>query len=338
MNYSSGRINPDRILTAGFFLILLVLPFFIESFYASLLTMTFVYIIAAVGVNILTGFTGLVTVGHGGFFAIGAYATALMGKYFGTSILPGLFAGGAAAGVVGFLLGIIFLRLSGAFLAIGTLGFAYAVGSIINNWSIFEGREGITLPSNSVFGVKFGDVGLYYFCVITMIALITLAASIIRSSVGRAFTAVRDSERAAEASGINLRLYKTLSFTVSAAFTGMAGALFAHHTNYVSSETFGDSWLSVDFLVAVVVGGQASLAGSILGGAFVVLLPYYLSEYKDFAFILKGAILILVLLFAPAGLSDLLGRLYRKILGKMVTRRATVACSAGRQQDIEVKE
>jgi ABC-type branched-subunit amino acid transport system permease subunit len=286
----------DRILIIGFFGFLLILPMFIESFYASLLTMTYIYIIAAIGVNILTGFTGLVTVGHGGFFAIGAYTTALLGKYLDVSIFPGLFAGGIAAGIVGFLLGIIFLRLSGAFLAIGTLGFAFAVGSILNNWSIFEGREGITLPTNSILGFEFADVGLYFFCLVTMIFLVMFAQSLVKSSVGRAFTAIRDSERAAESSGINLRFYKA---------------------NYVSSETFGDAWLSVDFLVAVVVGGQASFAGSILGGAFVVLLPYYLSEYRDFAFILKGIVLILVLLFAPAGLSDLLGRLYRNILGRI---------------------
>jgi branched-chain amino acid transport system permease protein len=327
MNALNTARTVDRILIIGFFCCLLALPFFIESFYASLLTMTFIYIIAAIGVNILTGYTGLVTVGHGGFFAIGAYTTALMGKYLHVSILPGLLAGGITSGIVGFLLGIIFLRLSGAFLAIGTLGFAFAIGSILNNWAIFEGREGISLPHNTLFGFPFGDVGLYYFCAITMIGIVLFAASLIRSSIGRAFTAVRDSERAAESSGINLRLYKTLSFTISAALTGMAGALFAHHTNYVSSETFGDSWLSVDFLVAVVVGGQASLAGSLLGGAFVVLLPYYLSEYRDFAFILKGVVLILVLLFAPAGLSDLLGRFYRKIVQWIVCRTSGTSCN-----------
>ncbi len=327
MNDTDKRFTMDRILIIGFFCSLLILPHFIASFYASLLTMTFIYIIAAIGVNVLTGYTGLVTVGHGGFFAIGAYTTALMGKYLGVSILPGLCAGGITAAAVGFLLGIIFLRLSGAFLAIGTLGFAFAIGSLVNNWSIFEGREGISLPANSILGFKFGDVGLYYFCVITMILLIMFTHSLIRSSVGRAFTAVRDSERAAESSGINLRFYKTLSFTISAALTGMAGALFAHHTNYVSSETFGDTWLSVDFLVAVVVGGQASIAGSILGGAFVVLVPYYLSEYNDFAFILKGVVLILVLLFAPAGLSDLLERLYRNSLGRIVRRKSDVSCN-----------
>lgn len=321
MNNARNVLNLDRILILGFFCILLILPRFIESFYASLLTMTFVYIIAAIGVNILSGYTGLVTVGHGGFFAVGAYTTALMGKHLGTSVLPGLFAGGLTAGLIGLFLGIAFLRLAGAFLAIGTLGFAFAIGSIINNWAIFEGREGITLPSNNLLGLKFGDVGLYYFCVVTMIFVLLLATSIMRSAVGRAFTAIRDSERPAESSGINLRFYKTLSFTISAAITGVAGALFAHHTNYVSSETFGDVWLSVDFLVAVVVGGQASMSGSILGGAFVVLLPYYLAEYNDFAFILKGVILILVLLFAPAGLSSLLGRLYKMTANKIVMNR-----------------
>ncbi|GBE01761.1 MAG TPA: branched-chain amino acid ABC transporter permease [Nitrospirae bacterium] len=291
---------------------LLILPFFIESFYASLLSMAYIYIIAAIGVNILTGYTGLVTVGHGGFFAIGAYTSALMGQYLGTSLLPGLFAGGITAGIVGFLLGFIFLRLAGAFLAIGTLGFAFAIGSIINNWPVFEGREGITLAPNNIFGFEFGDVGFYYVCLITGALIFLFAWSIIRSAIGRAFMAVRDSERASEASGINLRLYKTLSFAISAAFTGVAGVLFAHHTNYVSSETFADIWISVDFLVAVVVGGQASLAGSVLGGAFVVLLPYYLSELRDFASILKGVVLILVLLFAPAGLASIFQKFFQK--------------------------
>jgi branched-chain amino acid transport system permease protein len=306
LNNSNKGIGRDQVLLAAFFCVLLIVPHFLAGFYDSLLTMTIIYIIAAIGVNILTGYTGLVTVGHGGFFAIGAYTTALMGQYWGVSMFPGLLAGGLTAGVVGFLIGIIFLRLS---------------GSVLNNWSIFEGREGITLPHPHFLGFELGDVGLYYFCAVVLIAVILFSNSLIKSSVGRAFTAVRDSERAAESSGINLRFYKTLSFTISAALTGMAGALFAHHTNYVSSETFGDAWLSVDFLVAVVVGGQASLAGSILGGAFVVLLPYYLAEYRDFAFILKGLVLILVLLFAPAGLSDLLGRLYNNIVDKIWRRR-----------------
>jgi branched-chain amino acid transport system permease protein len=300
-------------LTLLAFGILLALPAVIPSFYASLLAFTFAYVIAAVGVNLLTGYTGLVTVGHGGFFAIGAYATALMAKHLGTSIVPGLLAGALLAGAIGFGLGMICLRLGGAFLAIATLGFALAVGAILNNWPVFEGREGIQLGKNSVLGLAVKDVGFYYVVLVVM-ALVMLASwSIIRSGVGRAFVAMRDSERAAEAMGIHLRLYKTLAFAISAAMTGAGGVLFAHHNRYVSTETFGDAWLSVDFLTAVVVGGQGSLFGSALGAGFVVLVPYYLGELRDFAYILNGVALIVVLLFAPEGVAGLLSRLFRRI-------------------------
>jgi branched-chain amino acid transport system permease protein len=302
-------------LVVGGFVGLALLPAVIPSFYASLLAFTFTYIIAAIGVNLLTGYTGLVTVGHGGFFAIGAYTTALMGKYLGTSVAWGLAGGAAASGVIGFALGIICLRLGGAFLAIATLGFALAVGAILNNWPIFEGREGIQLAKNSLFGMGFADVGFYYVALGVM-ALVMLAAwSIVRSAVGRAFVAMRDSERAAEAMGINLRVYKSVAFAISAAMTGAGGVLFAHHNRYVSTETFGDAWLSVDFLTAVVVGGQGSLLGPMLGGFFVVLVPYYLGELRDFAYILSGVALIAVLLFAPEGVAGLLARAIRALPG-----------------------
>ncbi len=309
-------------LTAVAFAGLAVMPTLIPSFYASLLAFTFTYVIAAVGVNLLTGYTGLVTVGHGGFFAIGAYTTALLAKHLSTSVVPGLLAGTLVSGLIGFGLGIVCLRLGGAFLAIATLGFALAVGAILNNWPIFEGREGIQLGKNAVLGFPVQDVGFYYVALAVM-ALIMLASwSLVRSGVGRAFIAMRDSERAAESVGINLRLYKTWAFAVSAAMTGAGGVLFAHHNRYVSTETFGDAWLSVDFLTAVVVGGQGSLLGSVLGAFFVVLVPYYLGELRDFAYILNGVALIAVLLFAPEGIAGVLARVARAALGLGRSRRA----------------
>ncbi|MGH7319622.1 MAG: branched-chain amino acid ABC transporter permease [Candidatus Rokuibacteriota bacterium] len=303
-------------LTAAALAGLAVMPTLIPSFYASLLAFTFAYVIAAVGVNLLTGYTGLVTVGHGGFFAIGAYTTALMAKHLATSVVPGLLAGMLVSGLIGFALGIVCLRLGGAFLAIATLGFALAVGAILNNWPVFEGREGIQLGKNAVLTLPIRDVGFYYVA-LTVMALIMLASwSLVRSGVGRAFIAMRDSERAAEAMGINLRLYKTWAFAISAAMTGAGGVLFAHHNRYVSTETFGDAWLSVDFLTAVVVGGQGSLFGSVLGAFFVVLVPYYLGELRDFAYILNGVALIVVLLFAPDGVAGVLARASRALLGK----------------------
>ncbi len=298
------------------FSVLVALPGVIPSFYASLLSFTFAYVIAAIGVNLLTGYTGLVTVGHGGFFAIGAYTTALMARHLGTSVVPGLVVGALLAGVIGFGLGIVCLRLGGAFLAIATLGFALAVGAILNNWPIFEGREGIQLGKNTVLGFAVKDVGFYYIGLVVMALVMLTSWSIIRSGVGRAFIAMRDSERAAEAMGINLRLYKTVAFAISAAMTGAGGVLFAHHNRYVSTETFGDTWLSVDFLTAVVVGGQGSLFGSALGAGFVVMVPYYMGELRDFAYILNGVALIAVLLFAPEGVAGVLARLLRRVVGR----------------------
>jgi branched-chain amino acid transport system permease protein len=308
-------------LTAVAFAGLALMPTLIPSFYASLLAFTFTYVIAAVGVNLLTGYTGLVTVGHGGFFAIGAYTTALLAKHLSTSVVPGLLAGTLVSGLIGFGLGIVCLRLGGAFLAIATLGFALAVGAILNNWPIFEGREGIQLGKNALLGLPVQDVGFYYVALAVM-ALIMLASwSLVRSGVGRAFIAMRDSERAAEAIGINLRLYKTWAFAISAAMTGAGGVLFAHHNRYVSTETFGDAWLSVDFLTAVVVGGQGSLLGPVLGAFFVVLVPYYLGELRDFAYILNGVALIAVLLFAPDGIAGVLARASRAVFGPGHPRR-----------------
>lgn len=312
-------------LTMASFAALAMLPLAVPSFYASLLAFTFTYVIAAVGVNLLTGYTGLVTVGHGGFFAIGAYTTALMAKYLSTSVVPGLVAGTIVSGAVGFGLGIICLRLGGAFLAIATLGFALAVGAILNNWPVFEGREGIQLGKNTLLGLGMRDVGFYYVALVVMALVMLLSWSIVRSGVGRAFIAMRDSERAAEAMGINLRLYKTVAFALSAAMTGAGGVLFAHHNRYVSSETFGDAWLSVDFLTAVVVGGQASLFGSTLGAAFVVLVPYYLGELRDFAYILNGVALIAVLLFAPEGVAGVLARPLAVLVRRAPKRASPVA-------------
>jgi branched-chain amino acid transport system permease protein len=283
------------------------LPFF-KGWMASQASLVIIYIIAAAGLGILVGFTGLVSVGHGGFLAIGAYTSALLTVHFDIDLSVGLLAGAIAAGLVGCLLGLVFLRLSGAFMAIGTLGFAFCIGTIVNNVSLFEGGEGISLPPNHFFGIRIGDFGFYYVS-LGVAALVTLSVfAITRSSTGRAFMALRDSERAAEASGVNRVYYRVLAFSISAAITGLAGVLNAHIVNFVSAEVYGDIWYSVDILVAVVVGGSATLLGPYLGGLFVVMVPYFFQELADLASILKGVALILVLLFAPAGVVELLSR------------------------------
>lgn len=291
---------------------------------ASQASLVIIYIIAAQGVAILTGYTGLVTVGHGGFLAIGAYTSALFTQYVMVDLLVGMILAAIVSGVIGFGLGLIFLRLSGAFMAIGTLGFAFFVGTMVNNVPIFQGRDGILLPKNHIFGIQIGDFG-FYIVSVTTLALVTLFIfCLVRSGVGRAFMALRDAPKAAEASGVNRVFYRTLAFSISAAITGIAGALNAHLVNYVSAEVYADIWYSVDILVAAVVGGSAMMMGPIIGGAFVVMVPFFFEELADFAFILKGVVLIAVLMLAPAGIADVLAKPVRAWRRRRLERAAGV--------------
>ena len=303
----------------GLFVVAALFPMMpgVEGWMASEATLIIMYIMAAQGVSILTGYTGLVTVGHGGFLAVGAYASALATKYFGTDLFTAIIVGTAAAAFVGCALGFVFLRLSGAFMAIGTLGFAFFIGTVVNNVPIFEGREGISLPDNQVLGFGIEDIGFFYVSLLALAGTTLFIYALVHSAVGRAFMSLRDSEKAAEASGVNRIFYRTLAFTLSAAVTGVAGVLFAHYVNYVSSEVFGDIWYSVDFLVATVVGGSAVLLGPFVGGLFVAFLPtlieFFVDQPGDLAFIIKGGALILVLMVAPAGAVDGVTRLFSRL-------------------------
>lgn len=301
------------VLAGLFFAACFVFPLlpFVEGWMASQAVLIVIYVLAAQGVSILTGYTGLVTVGHGAFLAIGAYTAALLMKYTGLSVIPGMIAGGLVSALFGCVLGLVFLRLAGAFMAIGTLGFAFFIGAIINNVPIFEGRTGISLPPNTVFGFEIDDFGFYYVALVALALTTLFVYSLIRSGVGRAFKALRDSEKAAESSGVNRLYYRTLAFSISAFITGVAGALNGLIVNYVSSEVYADIWYSVDILVAAVVGGSAMLFGPFIGGFFVAMLPFFLEELADFAFILKGVVLIAVLVLAPAGVAEVVGRPFR---------------------------
>jgi branched-chain amino acid transport system permease protein len=309
-------------LVASLFLIAALAPAlpFVEDWMSMQASLVIIYILAAQGVSILTGQTGLVTVGHGGFLAIGAYTSALLAKYFAVDLSLGIVAGAVMAGLIGCLLGLIFLRLAGAFMAIGTLGFAFFIGTIVNNVPIFEGRDGIQMPHSRIFGMPLGDTGFYYVALAVLALTTAFVYILLRSPVGRAFRALRDSEKAAESSGVNRLFYRTLAFTTSAALTGIAGVLNANITGYVSAETYGDIWYSVDFLVATVVGGSSALMGPFVGGAFIVMVPFYLEQLADFAFILKGVVLILVLQFAPAGICDVIAKPFRDLRRKQLQR------------------
>ena len=326
-------------LVIGFFAVLLLVPLVpgFKGWMAGQASLVIVYILAAQGVSILTGYTGLVSVGHGGFLAIGAYTGALLVKMAGADVILALVAGGVMAGLVGMLMAFVFLRLAGPFLAIGTLGFAFFIGTIVNNVPFFEGRSGISVPANKVLGIPIGDVGFYYVSVIALAIVTLFIYSLVRSSVGRALKGLRDAEKAAQSCGVNRLLYRTFAFTVSASITGLAGALNALHTRYVSAEVYSDIWYSVDILVAAVVGGSAMLMGPIVGGAFVAMLPFFLEKLADFSFILKGVVLIAVLMFAPAGVCDVIARPFRAWRRRQLERAGAGQASAARQAAVALE-
>jgi branched-chain amino acid transport system permease protein len=300
----------DFIFISLFFLAMLVVPLFpdVKGWMLSQVSLVIIYVIAALGVMVLVGFTGLVSVGHGGFLAIGAYTSALLTVHLGVDLVVGLFAGMMMAAFIGTLLALVFLRLSGAFMAIGTLGFAFFVGAVVNNVPFFMGRSGILLGKNHVLGIQIGDHGFYYLSTICLILVCTFIFALKNSGTGRAFMALRDAEKAAMASGVNRLKYRTLAFSISAGITGLAGVLNAHVVSYVSAEQYSDIWYSVDILIAVVVGGATLIFGPIIGGVFVVMVPFFFEQLADFSFIMKGVVLILVLRFAPWGVAELLIR------------------------------
>ena len=319
----------------GGFVLLLLMPLVpgFKGWMAGQAALVIVYILAAQGVSILTGFTGLVSVGHGGFLAIGAYTAALLGKYVVVDVFVSIVAAALVAGFIGMLLGLVFLRLAGPFMAIGTLGFAFFIGTIVNNVAFFEGREGISMKANKLFGFAIGDYGLYYVSLVLLGIVTLFIFSLVRSSVGRSLKGLRDAEKAAQSCGVNRLFYRTLAFTISAAITGMAGALNAFTTGYVSAEVFGDIWYSVDILVAAVVGGSAMLLGPIVGGAFVAMIPFFFEKLADFAYILKGVVLIAVLMFAPAGICDVLARPFRAMRRRKL-ESAGAASASPRPTDV----
>jgi branched-chain amino acid transport system permease protein len=269
------------------------------------------YAIAILGLNILTGYTGQISLGNGAFMAVGGYTTAILCGHHGWGELATIPVAALVAGAAGFLFGIPALRLAGPYLALATFAIAVAVPSLAKRFDHFTGgSSGITLPIRTghyLYWASWICVGIGY----------VVAWLVLRGRTGRAFRAVRDSEVAAVSSGVNLASYKTLAFGISAAYAGVAGALLAIGAAYTNPDTFPVT-LSLYLLIGVVVGGLGSLWGVIFGALFIEYLPIYAQKtYFGFAFskqapsVVYGVVLILIMLVAPTGIVGLARRLRR---------------------------
>jgi len=303
-------------------LALLVLPFLVKNFRVFQLNLVLVYAIAVLGLNILTGYNGQISLGHGAFYAIGGYAAAILMTKAGLPYWATLPIAGVVCFGLGFLMGFPALRLGGHYLALATLALALAVPQLlkykgIEGWT--GGVQGIVLDKPEppftfrLFGQALNaDRWLYFFTLLVAALMFWLAWNLLRGRVGRALVAIRDHPIAASAMGINLPIFKSLTFGVSAAFTGVAGALGAVVVAFVSPDSYS-SFLSITFLVGVVIGGLASIPGAIFGAIFIQFVPNIADEIsKSAPWAIYGIFLIVFMYVMPAGVMGIVRKLWAR--------------------------
>jgi branched-chain amino acid transport system permease protein len=304
---------------AVFLVGLAALPFFASAYWLDVLGRIGIAIIGAAGLNILTGFTGQISLGNAAFLAVGAYTTAALGTRYGLPFAATVPLSGLAAAAAGMFFGIPSLRLKGLYLAMATLAAHFIIGFVMVHWeSVTGGVNGISVPPAHLFGVELdSDFRLYFLVLPLATALLFFARNLFRTKVGKAFVAIRDHDISAEVMGVDVFRYKLLAFGVSSFYIGVAGSLLAYQARLISPENFPIS-LGIDYLGMIIIGGLGSILGSILGAVFITLLPEvlrlgtsalsgaYPGLVELFASIKMGVFglaIVLFLIFEPDGLA-----------------------------------
>ena len=279
-----ASLRPTRIMQVRIVLVMiaaLVFPFFADGYWLTLANTIFIASIAAIGLNILVGYTGQISIGHGGFLAVGAYTAGLLASRLEMPIWLTVPIASFAAAAVGALFGLPSARLKGLYLAIATLAAQEIIIWVINHGDLIGIGESLSLPRTSIFGVVLNrglaDFGFYWITLVCLIGTVLFTSNLFRSRVGRAFISIRDQDIAAQVIGVNVVRYKLLAFATSSFFAGMAGALTAHYRGVISWERFTIE-TSIFYLSAIIIGGLGSVSGAIYGAAFVTLLPAILSN------------------------------------------------------------
>ena len=304
---------------------LALFPFLFKNYYVYVANYMAINVIVAIGLNLLVGYTGQISLGHSGFFAIGAYGTLVLMSKVGLPFVIALPAAALATALFGFLIGLPALRLEGPYLSIATLGFGLTITRVIGRIEFFGGRQGLHAPELTIGPWHLNTDRDFYYLLVTITVILTVAArNLIKTKVGRAFIALRDADIAAETMGVNLMYYKTLAFAVSAFYTGIAGGLYAFVLRFIEPELFG-LFMSILFLAMVVVGGLGSIFGAIAGACLlsymdlelrnILSVPYVglwlealsksyfsITGVSNIQFILYGLIMVLIMIFEPLGL------------------------------------
>jgi branched-chain amino acid transport system permease protein len=289
--------------------LLLYLPQYFPAFQVNRFNIVLTFAIAALGLNLLTGFNGQISIGHGAFFGVGAYTTVILVSDHGWPHFATVAAAAAIAFVLGVLIGLPALRIEGLYLALVTLALATVFPQVIQRFSdITGGSQGKRIPRTDDFRAPdwtglADDQWKYYVLLAFAVAAYVLVRNLIRSRAGRAIIAIRDNDTAAETLGVNVSAYKVLVFGISAMLAGVAGALSAFNNPFVSAEQYNIN-LSITLLVAVVVGGAATISGPAIGAILVVFLPVWLEDFgapPELSPVVFGGSLIALMIVAPGG-------------------------------------
>ena len=305
--------------------LLVLFPFMASDYWMYLACLVSINVASATGLNILTGYTGLVSLGQAAFMGLGAYTVAVLEIRFGTPFMLNILAGGLVAMVGGLIVGIPSLRVKGLYLAIATIAASFIAHFLFANMALTGGTAGLTVPPARIFGAALDTSFRLYWVIVPVTMLMLLgAANLFRTRVGRAFIAIRDRDISAEVLGIPLLRYKLLSFGLSSFYAGVAGGLWAYFFRVVTPESF-PLVMSIFFLAAIIVGCMGTILGAILGAVFMTMVPELLKLVVDLLpggsqlvvflspvrTIIFGALIIGFLVFEPQGLAEVWRRIRR---------------------------
>ena len=313
-----GRLS----MLLGLFLLFVIIPLISSAYVLYVINIIGIYAIAAIGLNLLIGYTGQISLGHGAFFGVGAYSAAILSTKVGVPFLIAVPAAGLITALVGMVFGLPSARLKHLYLCIATLAGQIILEYVFVQWEgLTGGAAGVSIPSATIFGIDLGSDRVFFYVIFICFAVMTwMAVNLIRTRYGRAFIAIRDNDRAAEGMGIPIFLYKLLSFAISSFYAGFAGALFAYYMISITPEPF-NLWLSIEYIAMIIIGGLGSIPGSVFGTIFIITLSELLSHTTEFLMNISpsiggaitiaplrefvyGLAIVLFIIFEPKGLAE----------------------------------
>jgi branched-chain amino acid transport system permease protein len=314
------RTKTHWVLIIAFLVILFTVPLYFSNYWLGVMNLIGITLIAAIGLNILVGYCGQLSIGHAGFIAVGAYTAAILTNRLELPFLVGLIGAGVVSGLIGIIFGLPSVRVKGFYLAITTIAAQFIIIWVINHWGLTGGFLGIKVPIASIGSLVLSSESSQFYLVMVIAAIcVFLSKNLARTKVGRAFIAIRDNDLAAEVMGVNLLYYKLLAFFIGCFLAGIAGALFAHWYGFLNAEMFSFTE-SILYIGMIIIGGLGTTVGPIFGVIFirliqqlltVELVPFLESTFTNFPAgfatgitpMLFGLIIVLFLILEPRGLS-----------------------------------